>query len=256
MDSAVVELIRARLSLYAVLQNLEDLVRLDAEMAQKAKNWYETVQFAVRGGPAAYLTFRNGVCKHGRGMAPDATVKLYFMSCGHLNAMFNKAGTPIPLKGFTKLNFLKNDFTALTDRLEYYLRPNETRMQDEAYRRLNTIFTLNTALFAARELAALEPVSKHLAGSMGTGIVQVEVDPEGPYVHLRLENGSVHVAKEKAAQPKARMIFRNLEVAGDLLNDRVDGFQAVVAGDVALRGFVPMIDSLNLILDRVRLYLA
>lgn len=256
MSKPLDALIKAHLNLYAVLQGLEDLVRLDEEMAAKTASWDIAIQFSVRNGPQAHVAFSNGVCTHGRGSRPSATVKLYFVSPRHLNAMFDGHAAPIPLKGFSKLGFLKNEFGPLTDRLAYYLRPESSQLEDETFRKINTTLALHTALFAAAELAVLEPVSRHLATQMGNGTLQVEVLPDGPWVCLDLQDGHVSARKDKAERPRARMTFRNMDVANDLLNDRVDAFRAVVQGDVMLKGFVPMLDNINLILDRVRLYLA
>jgi len=256
VGSELDERIRANLNLYAVLQNLEDLVQLDSEMAAKTKNWDVTIQFSVNGGPRAYLAFKNGVCTHGRGRHENPSVKLFFTSPKHLNAMLDGKARPIPLKGFTKLGFLSKEFMPLAGRLAYYLKPEGGLLEDENFLKINTILTLHTALFAVGELAALEPVSKHLAAHMGDGILQVEVPPEGPYVALHLDHGAVSVTKGKADNPKARMIFKNLKVANDLLNDRVDSFRAVAQGDIALKGHVPMLDNFDLILDRVRAYLS
>ena len=54
----------------------------------------------------------------------------------------------------------------------------------------------------------------------------------------------------------AKMAFKNLQVANALLTGKMDGFLAVANGDVVLLGQLPMVDNLNLILDRVPRYLA
>ncbi len=163
------ELIKAHLNLNAVLQNLEDLIRLDEEMAQLTRDWNIAIQFAVRNGPAAALTFSGGSCRHQVGIHANPTVKLYFLSPGHLNAMFDGKGTPIPLKGFTRLGFMQKDFARLTDRLGYYLKPEPERLADEKYVRINTILTLNTAIHAVRELALLEPLSRRISAQIPRG---------------------------------------------------------------------------------------
>ena len=67
------DLIVAHLNLYAVLQNLEDLVKLDEEMAALTKDWKIVIQFLVRKGPEAYVEFDNGQCRHGAGRHPSPT---------------------------------------------------------------------------------------------------------------------------------------------------------------------------------------
>ena len=114
-------LIKAYLNLHAVFQNLEDLVKFDEPMAQLIRDWDLTVEFVVRNGPSAFVEFKNGVCRHGATAHDNPTVRLYFTSAGHLNRMFDGKATPIPLKGFRRLGFLKREFAQLTDRLTYYL---------------------------------------------------------------------------------------------------------------------------------------
>ncbi|HOV74641.1 MAG TPA: hypothetical protein PK967_11780 [Candidatus Hydrogenedentes bacterium] len=248
--------VRAHLNLYAVLQNIEDLLLLDAEAASWAKDWDLSLQFAVRGGPAAHLVFRNGRCTHAIGTMPSPDISLYFLTHGHLNALFDGKGVPIPLKGFSRLGFLQKDFTRLTDRLQYFLRPDAQRLADPAYLRINTHLTLNTALFAVKELAAHDPASKTIAAHIPHGILQVEVRPDGPCAFLEFSPQGIRAAKGVCASPAARMTFRDIGVANALLTNQLDAFLAVAQGSVILEGMLPMIDNTNLILDRVPAYLA
>ncbi|HOZ45887.1 MAG TPA: SCP2 sterol-binding domain-containing protein [Candidatus Hydrogenedentes bacterium] len=254
MSNDLEQQIKANINLYAVLPNLEELVRLDADSAEKSKKWRIVIQFSVKNGPQAYVAFDRGRCTVGRGAHEHPTVKLYFKSPEHLNLMFEGKANPIPLKGFLRLGFLTRKFARLTERLEYFLKPEDGRLDDPDYVRVNTPLTLYTAFYCVAELAQLDPISRHLAAQMGTGRLQVEVLPDGPVVHLELGDGTMRVAKGKAEHPMAKMIFRNLQVASDLLNDRLDGFRAVAQGDVAIWGHVPMVENANLILERVRQY--
>ncbi len=249
-------LIRAHLNLYAVLQNLENLVKLDPEMAEFSKDWRISIQFAVRRGPAAYVEFHEGACRHGRGAHPNPGIRLFFLSPKHLNDMFEGHGTPIPLKGFTKLGFLQKKFTKLTERLEYYLKPEQNRLSDPDYLKTNTTLTLYTAVHAVTELALLEPTSREIAAATPNGTLQIGVLHGGPYAHLVFDQGAVTARKGQAERPSATMSFRTMQVANDLLGGRLDAFQAVALGDVQLRGLLPMIDNAGLILDRVGMYLS
>lgn len=250
------DLIRAHLNLHAVLQNLEDLVKLDDEMADLTKDWDVSVQFSVRGGPAAYVAFRNGACSVGRGRGVNPSVKLYFTSPKHLNRMFDAKANPIPLKGFTRLGFMKTEFSRLTDRLAYYLKPAKEHLGDDHYRRVSTTLMLYTAVHAVRELVVLDPTCRQIAARIPPGTLQFEVLPDGPYAHIVFGKGNMTVGKTAADLPMARMTLKNLQVAGDLLGGRLDAFMAVADGDVMLHGQLPMIDNTSLILDRVAVYLS
>lgn len=250
------KLIRAHLNLSAVLQNIEDLLGLDPEAASWAAEWNLSLQFAVQGGPAAHLIFRDGGCTHGMGTIPNPTISLFFVSPAHLNALFDGKAFPIPLKGFTRLGFLQNEFTRLTDRLQYFLKPDPQRLADPEYLRINTHLTLNTAIYAVKVLAGFEAVSKNIAAHTPHGALQVEVLPDGPFVHLVYGEHDISVFKGQCEAPAAKMSFRDIHIANALLTDQLDAFLAVAQGDVVLQGMLPIIDNTNLILDRVAAYLA
>jgi len=248
--------IKARLNLYAVLQNLEELVRLDPQAAAMAKAWDTSVQFTVRHGPEAYLDFTDGVCRHGRGRRPAPAVSLLFTSPAHLNRMFDGTGMPIPLRGLTRLGWLKKEFSRLTDRLGYYLLPSENPPADEAYRRLRTMLLLQTAVVAAGELAECEPLCQRIAARIPDGVLAVEVLPDGPRMRVTASGGRLRVDKAAAEQATARMVFSDIDVASDVLEHRLDSFRAVAEGKIVIRGLLPIIDEFGLILDRVEQYLS
>jgi hypothetical protein len=251
-----VNLIRAHLNLYAVLQNLEDLVALDPEMADFTRNWDLSIQFVVMNGPSAYLEFKNGVCKHGVGKHPNPTVRLFFLSPAHANKMFAGKGAPIPLKGFSKLGFLQKDFARLTARLEYFLKPAKDQVQDDFYCKINTTLTLYTVAYAVCELAQLEPTCKMLAASTPNGILGIRVLPDGPAVHLTLKNGLITAGKGLNDQSTSRMTFKDITAANELLSGRLDAFMAVAEQRLMLQGVLPIIDNISLVMDRVEQYLA
>ncbi len=249
------EQIKANLNLYAVLKNLEDVVKYDQETASLAKDWRLSIQFSVKNGPAASVAFKNGVCTVERGKCKGPSVRLYFKSAEHLNKMMDGKANPIPLKGFTKLGFLTKEFPKATDRLEYFLKPNDELLKDPAYLSINTRLTLSTAAHAARELCLHDEVGKLNAAHIPDGTVLFKILPDGAAVHMIFRSGEIDVIKGEVAKPSAMMLFRNEKVANDLLNGKLDAFAAIAAGDVMIRGRVPMVDALNQVLDRIGHYL-
>lgn len=249
------DLITAHLHLHAVLQNLEDLVAYDPEMATLAKTWDVSIQFDVLNGPKCHIVFKNGQCRVRRDRMAGPSVRLFFLSPAHLNRMMDGNGAPIPLKGFTRLPFLTKDFPKLTDRLEFYLKPTPERLADNAYLLMNTRLTMNTAAFAVRELAALDPVARLAAGHIRDGAVLLKVLPDGPAIHITFDRGYVIPAKGETAAPMACLFMRDLEVANAFLNGKLDIFSAIAAGAIDIRGQTPMLDALGLVLDRIPIYL-
>lgn len=250
------EFIKASLNLHAVLQNLEDLVAHDPEIGDLARGWRVAIQFAVFKGPAAYIEFKDGICRVGRGAHAAPDVRLFFTSPAHLNRMMDGKGNPIPLKGFTRLGFLTKEFPKATDRLEYYLKPTDDLLADSAYLALNTRMTLNTAAFAVKELAGLDPIGRLNAAHMPDGTVLMKILPDGPAAHVQFSSGDIQVFKGDVDRPAAMLLFKDFEIANRFLNGKMDVFTAVAAGDVMIKGQTPMLDALGLILDRVPVYLS
>ena len=248
------QLIKANINLYAVLKNLEDLVVYDSETASLVKDWDISIQFNVLNGPKAWIEFNNGVCTFHRGKRRSPSVILFFVSAAHFNRMMDGKGNPIPLKGLTKLSILKKDFTRITEKLEYYLKPTNALLESEAYLELNTRLTLNTAAFAVRELALLDPIGKLVAPRIGIGGVNVKILPDGPCVYVNFRDDEIEPGKGELETPMAFMSMKNVKVANDFLAGKTDEFTAIASGDVAIRGRIRMLQSMSLILDRIGRY--
>lgn len=249
------DLVLANLNLNAVLQNLEELCALDPESAALCRDWNISIQFLVQNGPRARVAFSGGKCKVTPGYPEKPDLLLFFATAGHLNKMFANAAPPIPLKGFTKLYFLATKFSKLTKRLEYFLKPTDELLADPGYLALNTRMTLNTAAYAAAQVASFDPVGKKLLAGMGKGTILLKVLPEGPAAHLIISNTGVAARKGETENPTARMLIKDLETANAFLNQKMDAFTAIASEDVAIKGQIPLLDGLSLILDRIPLYL-
>ncbi len=250
------ELIKANLNLYAVLVNLEDLAVLDAETVSLVRDWDVSIQFTVRKGPSASVVIKNGTCKVEKGKHRNPSIRLYFLSPAHLNKMFDGKANPVLLKGFTRLGFLTKEFPKLTDKLAHYLKPTPELLKDKDYLAINTRFTITTAAFAVRELGMLDPVGKLNAAHIRDGITQIKVLPDGPAAYVSFKHGAMEVYKGEAEKPMSAMLFKNLKAANDVLNQKLDGFTAIAGGELMLRGQISMVDSMNMILDRIPVYLS
>jgi putative sterol carrier protein len=247
-------LIKAGINLYAILKNLEDLIALDKESRDLIKGKNLSIQFLVKNGPNAWVKFENDTCQVGQGKLSGATVKLWFKSPEHLNQMFDGNGNPIPLKGFTKLGFLTKDFPKITDRLEYYLKPEEVKNPSEEYIAINTRFTLTVAAFALSEIGKYDEKSKITASHIPNGKIQMRVLPNDPAVFLTVKDGVISADKGTCENPDAVMEMKDIQTANDFLNGKSNPFLAIAAGDVIIKGITPMLDNLSLILDKVGKY--
>lgn len=249
-------LIRAGINLYAVLKNLEDLVVLDEESRSLVESKTQSIQFVVKNGPKAWLKFENGTCNVGQGKMKNPGIVLWFSSPGHLNKMFDGQASPIPLKGFTKIGFLKNEFTRITERLEYYLKPEDVKNPSEDYIKLNTRFTLTVAAFSLSEIAKYDKKASISAHHIPDGKIQLTVLPDGPAIYLNVKNGNISATKGKTENPSAVMEMRDFRAANDFLNGKSNPFKAIASGEVMIKGQTPMLDNLSLILDKVASYIS
>ena len=249
-------LIKAGINLYAILKNLEDLIDLDQESKELVKNKNVSIQFNVKNGPKAWVNFKDGKCTVGQGKMKSPKVILWFTSPEHLNKMFDGNGNPIPLKGFTKLGFLQKEFTAITERLEYYLKPELVENPTDEYVQINTIFTLTVAAFSLPEIALYNEKAKISAHHIKDGHIQLRVLPDGPAVYLSIKNGQLSAEKGTIEKPDAIMEMKDFKIANDFLNGKINSFKAIASGEVSIKGQTGMLESLSLILDKVQQYVS
>ena len=251
----VQDLIKAQMNLFAVFKNFEDLVKYDAEMAALVKGKNISIQFGVSGGLKAWIAFKNGVCTVGQGKYRNPSIKLYLSSPQKLNLMMEGKANPLPLKGITKIGFLTKEFGALSKRLEYYLTPTEEKLKDKAYLEINTRMTLTTAAFSLQAICDLDPIGVEVAHHISDGALVIKVLPNEPAVTIQFKNHHVIPSKGAGASPRALIEMKDLRVANDFLNGRSDAFTEIALSNVTIRGLIPMIESVSLLLDRIPLYL-
>ncbi|MCP4114296.1 MAG: hypothetical protein GY737_02630 [Desulfobacteraceae bacterium] len=250
------EEIKALLNMNAVMKNLEDLVLLDSQVAEQVRDLDLAIEFSTLFGPKCSVEFKDGQCRVRPGKHDSPRIKLLCFSPAHFNRVMEGKSNPVPVKGIRYLNFLSKEFPRITDRLEFYLKPDGERLDDPDYLRVNTRFTLNTAVNAVRLLALHDPLGKFNRAHIPTGTVEFKVLPQGPSAVLSFDGDTVEVSDQPCASPSAVLLFKNEKTANDLLNGNSDAFAALATGDVMMKGRIPMIEAINLILDRIPLYLS
>ena len=248
------DIIKAHINLHAILKNLEDLIEYDNEVKELIKGKKISIQFNVKGGPQAGVIFENDSCKVVKGKIKSPSVVLWFTSPAHLNKMFDGKANPVPLKGFTKLGFLQKEFTKITEKLEYFLKPELVEDPDDTYLEMNTRMTLVVAAFSLPAIAKFDKKAKITASHIPDGTIQLQVLPDGPAVHITSKNGELEAFKGLAEKPDAIMAMRDFKAANDFLNGKSNPFKAIASGEVMIKGIIPMLDNLSLILDKVQEY--
>jgi hypothetical protein len=243
----------ARVNVFSLLRCLEDLPAFDAQARSIAEGRPETIQFTVSGVGKARLAIGGGKIEFLPG-GGSCSINLWFPKAEALNAMFAGTGNPIPLKGITKIGFLKGPFTILTDRLGHYMRPKPELLKDRAYRDANAALSLRAAVYAISEIGNGDHDGRLNAARMPEGEILVAARG-GPELTVSSSSGRLETRKGPPAKLRARMVFSDLESAGALLRGEMDSYTAIGAERLELGGFVPLLDNMNKILGLVPRYL-
>jgi len=143
----------------------------------------------------------------------------------------------------------------LADKLNYYLRPEGDLLQDPDFFRMNTEMTAYTAFFALAEIGNFDRKGQISAHHMPDGVLQVKVE-DGLGVQVHVKDGYLSCVKGHHSDPRAILSFKNLKAAHEVLNGRLDTFTGLGNGEMAMRGFIPMLDNMNPLLDMIPLYLS
>lgn len=245
--------ILARCNLFGVMKNLECLAAEDEEFRQLAGAEDISVQFLVKGGPSAHLSIKGGDIRLKEGRYPS-NATLYFRSPQHFNDMVDGKANPIPLKGFTRLKFLTGPFSRMTEILEKYLRLPENEPVEPQMLESNTALTAYAAFFSIAEIANHDPVGKACAAAIPDGVIQVAIE-NGPGIQLHAQGGILTAQRGRHENPRAVLSFRDTAAAHAVLNGKADTFTSLALGDMEMKGFIPMIEHMNPILDMVAFYL-
>lgn len=246
----------ARVNVFAVLRALEGLPAHDDTARRIAAGRREVIQFTVGGVGKARLTIGDGEIAFNPG-AGSSTINLWFPDASRLNAMFAGTGNPIPLKGLSKIGYLKGPFSDLSDRLSFYLRAKPELLLSKEYRQANAELSLCTAFYALSEVANNDFDGRLNAGRMANGAIVIAVTG-GPSLTLAVKDGRLETLKGDVPFPghRARMVFSGIEEAGQLIRGELNSYLAIGTGQVAIGGYTPMVDHMNKLLGLVPRYLS
>lgn len=245
----------AYINMYAVLGALENLCELDKEASNLVKTKKPvSIALAVDGGPAATITFKNGRCRMENGVN-KCDVLLPFSSCEKFNGLIDGTVTPIPAKGYSKIGFLLNKFTPLTDILGKYLRASEEDLKDDKFFEISTKLMFYVITVALSQIGNNDEIGKFSASLIPDGIIDVSIkDCVG--ATIRVKDSHMVTIKQKPESFRSQMQFCDIRLARDLFDGKVNAIETIGAGQVEMHGLINMIDNVNRILDRVALYLA
>ena len=158
-----------------------------------------------------------------------------------------------------KVGFLLGTFTKLADRLSHYLQPapekKDELLKDPAYFETNTILTAYTAFYAMSEIANSDFIGKAIARRMPDGVIACEVGGTDLAMNITVKNHKFVTNKGRVKEPRATMVFGDLQFAHDLLNGKTSSFTGMGTGQFQVKGFVEMLEQMAKLLSQVSIYL-
>ena len=244
----------AYINLFAVLGAIPYLCELDAEAAELIRGESVSIGFAVKDGPEATLFFGGGKCRMVPGV-DRCEVKLPFSSCEKFNGLIDGTVTPIPSKGFTKINFLLKKFTKLTDRLGMYLRPAPGALEHPEFFRISTTIMFHVIVEAIAQIGNHDRIGQVSASGIVDGTAKLAIH-DGPAVAVFCRNHRLTAIHREPATFLSYMEFCDMKLARGLFDGEVDALPAVGQGQIRIGGMISQVDNINRILDRVAVYLA
>ncbi len=244
----------AYINLFGVLGSLTELCRQVPEAKALLGDQKITIAIVVKDGPAGRLIFEKGNCTVVPGDGA-CHIRLPFSTCAKFNGMIDGTVTPFPSKGFTKIGFLTGPFIKLTDLLSKYLRAGDEDLMDPTFFRVATLMKFYVVSEAISQIANYDRIGQASASYIVDGTARMAI---GDVIGAGI-TAKDHVLTTTHEMPEsyiAYMTFKDLQLASDLFDGKVNSVASVGHGNVVIGGMISMIDNMNRILDRVAMYLA
>lgn len=245
--------LQASIFLKAVMPLMENLVEYDQEAAAAIEGENLTVQFDIKDGPAAYLTIENGTVTHGIGKHVKPDLWLTFPTAERFNKMISGDGRPGIRKGITRLGFLTKKFPILGKRLMYHLRGEGKNDDSPEARRFQVELGFRALLGGMVAVVSDDEKMKSIAESMPVGTMYAKVLPDGPQGSFAKVAANKFEATygQEVESPNAIMELGSLEIARQLIDGEILPVIAIGTGDVVVRGSIPLVEKINVLLGRV-----
>ncbi len=249
---------QAFVNFYAAMGTLDKYVELDPSAKEIAQSLGElTIRFKVTDGPDGVLAFKDGAVTVTPFEGQKTNVLLLCTSPEQFNKVVDGKGMPIPLKGISKvLKFMaKPDqpFNVLTNNMAETMRKTEFSTPEEKALTTRLAFFAMTAALA--QIANEDELGQISASNMADGEISVSIKDD-TYVTLTVKDHKITYTKAKAKNPRSFMEFANIDIAKGLIDGDLDAMSCICNGGLELKGFVPMLEQLNKVLNLVPKYLA
>ncbi|MGE5423215.1 MAG: hypothetical protein ACM3QW_08125 [Ignavibacteriales bacterium] len=247
----------ARLHLGAILPLLQDIVGFDESARNLVKDWNLAIQFQLPGGdPATVLIFENGQLKTQNRNYSGSKVTLSFRDSQFLNDVFQGRTQKQPSPNVNAIFHLKElkKIDKLLAFLEYYLKPDDTILKNPEIRTFCIMINLYALAFSIKQIGENDPEMIPVAHHLPDGIVEFSV-VNGPSVHIKVDEGHFEVERGPAPYANAVLEIKDMDTAWAMIQGNLNMFAAVGNCDLRLKGYIPLLDGINPLIDRMPFYL-
>ena len=242
----------SRLYLRAVLPTLAAFAEEDRMARRRLEKWRFAVRFASTSGVSTTLVFRDASVEVDS--VPDGfPLRLLFLSDRQVIRAFRREGTPwaLPWGGLhhlARLPALFDLFARMEDALKG--RKAESTESDPEALRVKLLFgTLLPAAIA--ELGDHEPQCRGLLAPFGSFEAELCV-PQVTRGWIARHGDSMAWGQGCAPHsPDLRIEFRDPAIACSAVDGLIDQLAACVAGEISIRGMIPLADALAHIMEMV-----
>jgi hypothetical protein len=236
--------IAARLYLHAVLPAFEELARVSPRAQALIADWNCSVEFAVHGGGGAAVRFQGGMVSVLPERCSEAMISLFFLSAAQLVKQFEGKGfsLPLPRRGIFRLMSL----------YRFHRLGNILQEELEQHPRL----LLGVALASLQPLIAHDHQAHELMRECPEGMAELCIPTGKLYGWVEWRNDKILWGRGHAPRTADVMItFRDEETALAALRGELDEWAAIGAGELKVRGLLPLAETLGLVMARADYYL-
>ena len=248
----------SRLYLDAVLPCLTDLSREDPTARAIMGTARGSIALRILGGPSAMVTFDDGRIDWSNSSHSWPSVTLLFFTRAHLNAFFGGAAwaVPLPIWGGWRIGLLAR-FAKVAERLEAVMNGHAEVLADAAGRRLYARLSLIAAGLGLAPLAAGDAQAIDTLRSLPSGLAtfRIEGEPNSTVWFDHAANASASGWSDPPRRADVCIVFGSVSMAYAAMRDEADTMAAIGAGKMTIDGLIPLADGLNVVMERLRIYL-
>lgn len=249
---------QAFVNFYAAMGTLDKYVELDPKAKVIAEGLGNlAIRFKVTDGPDGVVAFENGVVSVTPYEGQKTNVLLLCTSNEQFNKVVDGKAMPLPLKGIGKvLKFMakpEQPFNVLTANMAEVMRMVDFDSAKE--KALTTRLAFYAMAAALAQIANEDEIGKLSAVRIPDGEISLSIKND-TYITLSVKDHKFTCIKSKAKAPRSFMEFADIDTAKGLIDGKLDAMSCICNGSLEMRGFIPMLEQLNKILNIVPKYLA